>query len=118
MFGIRNASDFSFLLGKTVQLVCLGQYQTRIHLEDANISIECKHRLFIVEGSKEIVWERDEFPSEGISKLLGQTLSEVCLGANGALELTFSKGDRLSLFDDSQQYESFQVGYGDRPIVV
>ena len=117
MYGIPKTIDFSFLLGKMVEQVCLGQYQTQIHLDDANISIECKHTLFIAEGLRKITWERDEFPSEGISKLLGQTLSRVAVEDSGALEFTFSKGDRLSLFDDSEQYESFQITCGDLFIV-
>jgi hypothetical protein len=116
MHGIPKTTDFSFLLGKIVEQVCLGQYQTQIHLDDANISIECRHVLFVAEGSREIVW--DEFPSEGISKLLGQTLSGVTAGDSGALEFTFSAGDRLSLFDDSEQYESFQISCVDREIIV
>jgi hypothetical protein len=118
MYGIPKTTDFGFLLGKVVEQVCLGQYQTQVHLDDASISIECKHALFVAEGLREIVWERDEFPSEGISHLLGQTLSEVAVEESGALELTFSQGDRLSLFDESEQYESFQITCGDRWIVV
>jgi hypothetical protein len=118
VYGIQKNADFSFLLGKTVEQVCLGQYQTQIHLDDANISIECKHTLFVAEGSREIIWERDEFPSEGISKLLGQSLSRVAVEDSGALEFTFSQGDRLSLFDDSEQYESFQITCGVLWIVV
>ena len=116
MYGIPKTTDFSFLLGKMVEQVCLGQNQTQIHLDDANISIECRHVLFVAEGSREIVW--DEFPSEGISKLLGQTLSGVTIRDSGALEFTFSQGDRLSLFGDSKQYESFQINCGDREIIV
>ena len=118
MYGVPKTTDFSFLLGKTVEQVCLGQYQTQIHLDDANVSIECRHALFLAENSREVIWRRDEFPSEGISKLLGQTLSRVTVGDSGALELTFSQGDCLSLFDDSEQYESFQITCGDIWIVV
>ena len=47
MYGIpKSLLIFSFLLGKTVEQVCLGQYQTQIHLDDANVSIECKHTHF------------------------------------------------------------------------
>ena len=116
MYGIPKTTAFSFLLGKTVERVCLGQHQTHIYLDDANISIECRHVLFVAEGSREIAW--DEFPSEGISKLLGQTLSGVTIGDSGALELTFSQGDRLSLFDDSEQHESCAISCGDPEILV
>src|SRR5579863_1397804 len=118
MHGIPKTTDFSFLLGKMVEQVCLGQYQTQVRLDNANISIECKHTLFVAEGSREMIWERDEFPSEGISKLLGQTLSRVAVEDSGALEFTFSSGDRLSLFDDSEQFESFQITCGGLEIVV
>lgn len=118
MYGIPKTIDLSFLLGKMVQQVCLGRYETQIRLDDANISIECRHTLFVAQDSQEIVWERDKFPSEGISKLLGQTLSGVTVEDSGALELTFSQGDRLSLFDDSEQYESFQITCGDLWIVI
>ncbi|HVZ18816.1 MAG TPA: hypothetical protein VG897_16995 [Terriglobales bacterium] len=117
MYGIPEATDLAFLLGKAVEQVCLGRFQTQVHLDDANISIECRHILYRVDSLKEVLWERDEFPSEGISVLLGQTLSAVTNGSNGALEFAFSNGDRLSLFDDSEQYESFQITCGDRHII-
>jgi len=50
--------------------------------------------------------------------MLGQTLSRVAVEDSGALEFMFSQGDRLSLFDDSEQYESFQIACGDLWIVV
>jgi hypothetical protein len=36
-----------------VEQVCLGRHQTQIHFDDANISIECRHMLFVAERFKE-----------------------------------------------------------------
>lgn len=114
----RTLETSTSLVGKTVEQVCLGLYETQICLDDAKISVECRHALFFAESSHDRVWERDGFPSDGISKLLGQTLCGVAVGTSGALEFTFSHGDRRSLFDDSGQYESFQITCGTRHIVV
>jgi hypothetical protein len=118
MYGISSTADFSFLVGKMVEQVCLGQYQTQIHLDDAYLSIEGKHTLLRAEDHTEITWERDRFPSDGVSQLLGQTLSEVSVNEGGPVEFRFSQGDRLLIFDDSPQYESFQIRCGNLWIVV
>ena len=106
MYGLTGTLDLSFLLGGTVIQVCLGQYQTQVRLEDAVILIECKHTLVTAEGTT--VWDRGAFPSEGLSRLLGQTVSQASVLDERTLELTFSAGDRLLLVDDSDQFESFQ----------
>jgi uncharacterized protein DUF6188 len=118
MYGISKNTDLSFLLGKIVEQVCLGQFQTQVHLEDASIRIESKHTLAFADGAREIVWERTGFPSDGISKLLGQTLTGVSVVEDGVLELAFSLGDRLLVFDDSDQYESFHIVCGKLHMVV
>lgn len=66
----------------------------------------------------DIVWERSDFPSDGLSKLLGQTVSDVAVIDEGTLELSFSSGDRLSLVDHSDQFESFQLFCGGIHMVV
>jgi len=50
--------------------------------------------------------------------LLGQTVLQALVIDEGILELSFSRGDRLLLFDDSDQYESFQINSGSQNIVV
>lgn len=116
MYGLTGTIDLSFLVGETVMQVCLGRYQTQVRMDDATIAIECKHTLVTADG--ETVWNRSAFPSEGLSRLLGQTVSKVSVLDERTLELTFSAGDRLSLVDDSDQYESFQIATDDKYIVV
>jgi hypothetical protein len=118
MYGLPTTTDLSFLVGKSVEQVCLGQYQTQVHLEHASISIECKHVLVTTDENRKILWERTGFPSHGISQLLGQTVLQALVIDEGILELSFSRGDRLLLFDDSDQYESFQINSGSQNIVV
>jgi hypothetical protein len=43
--GIPKTIDLNFLLGKTVEQVCLGQYQTQIRLDDGSIFIEASIRF-------------------------------------------------------------------------
>ena|SRR5258708_4425785 len=118
MHRLPKETDLSFLLGKTVEQVCLGQFQTQVHLNAASISIEGKHALILAEENREIVWERSAFPADGISKLLGQTLSRVSVIEDGTIDLSFSSGDRLLVFDDSDQYESYQITCGSLTIIV
>lgn len=118
MYGITKTGDYGFLVGKLVEQVCLGRYQTQIHLDDARLSIEGKHVLLRAEDQMAIIWERGQFRSDGISKLLGQTVSGVSVSEGGPVEITFSQGDRLLIFDDSHQYESFEIRCGDLWIVV
>jgi len=113
MQGHSNTVDLTFLLGQTVEQVCLGQYQTQVRLEDATLSIECKHSLVLPPGNNEIVWERSEFPSDGISKLLGQTVSSASFIGEKTLEVLFSPGIRLLVYGDEDQVESFQIACGD-----
>lgn len=95
MYGHLHTVDLSFLLGQTVEQVCLGQHQTQLRTKDASILIECKHSLLIPEENREIVWERSVFPSDGISKLLSQAVSSASFIAERTLELSFASGIQL-----------------------
>lgn len=118
MFGLIPGSDFSFLIGHQVNQVCFGEYQTQIQLLPASISFECKHVLTISKDNRVIVTEGEAPPNTNLVCLLGSTLTAAQVVEEDVLQLIFSNGDRLTLFDDSPQFESFQIQCGDIFIVV
>ncbi len=118
MEGNSNSVDLTFLLGQTVEQVCLGQHQTQVRFAEASLLIECKHAIVIPSEQREIVWELYHFPSDGISKLLGHTVSGASFTAERTLELWFSSGIRLLVLGESDQQECFQIVCGDLWVAV
>lgn len=118
MHGLPKHTDLGFLIGKQVFHLCFGEYHTSIGFDHVAISMEGKHVYSIAEENRVVVWERGSPPNADLLRLLGKVVSEAAVIEVGTVELSFSQGDTLRLFDDSTQYESYQISSENRSIVV
>jgi hypothetical protein len=108
MHGFSGKLDFSLLNGSIVQQVCLGQYETQVHLyPDGSLSLKGTYVHKI--GTREIIRDRSSHGSNELDRLLGQAITAVTMVSPKMLSISFSNGDELVLIDDSDQYESFVI---------
>jgi len=106
--------DLSFLQGAKLIQVCLGQYQLQFHFHPAgSISVEGGWELWdaagvMIDGQK----DGPDRPPYQLHRLLGQAVTGSEVSAPGWFALRFARGEVLRVFDDSSQYESFQIEPG------
>jgi hypothetical protein len=117
VYGLPKQTALSFLIGKQVFHVCFGEYCTSIGFDTVGITFEGKYTHTITDG-REDVQERGSYPNVDLIRLLGKTVVAATVIEDGTVEVSFSHGDRLRLFDDSPQYESYKISNGDQLIVV
>jgi hypothetical protein len=115
MYGIPAELDLSFLHGAELIQVCLGQYQVQFHFHPAaSISVEGGWEL-LNDAGEWIDHSHDvpERPPYQLHRLLGRRVANSEVTAPKSFALCFEGGEVLRVFDDSEQYESFQIQPGD-----
>ena len=120
MYGLKKEIDLSFLSGRELIQVAVGLYQTVFRFdEDVAISVEGGFNYF--DGQAEWIWR----PEPGAAQIAGRTVA--LLGAaiesfegheDGTLILAFSNGQRLTILDNSKEYESYDITRPGHTIVV
>jgi hypothetical protein len=111
MYGLNKDIDLSFLNGREVIQVAIGVYQIQFGF-DQDVMI-CVHSQFgYFDGRDEWVWT----PVPGTAQiaartvaLLGATIESFQGDEDGTLKLTFSNGQRLTILDNSKEYESYDI---------
>ena len=118
MYGLPKNTDLSFLLGKELQSVSIARHSLVINFDDderITITSECTYQ-----PNKGDTVQFENYPASAslICKLLGSSIVGARGAEDGSLALEFSNGDTFRIHDDSIQYESYQIKFGSRLIVV
>lgn len=113
MYGLPKDFDGSFLVGRTLGLLCFSQNQMSLHFDDdVTIAIESAFAYKTAQVIDVPVHESD------LMELLGTAVASVQGDANGTLSLLFNNGQTLKLYDTTKQYESYTITYGGKVIIV
>jgi hypothetical protein len=127
MYGIEPTADLSFLREKTLIQVCFGPYdlQLRFAEEDTSISIQStvgygrpdgdflRRTIGKDEGRSSIL--EDPCP---LLDLLNQRVVGVSWTSDGTTSLEFENGSRLQIYDDSRQFESYNIWHNRKLLVI
>jgi hypothetical protein len=126
MYGIAAGTDFSFLQSKTLQQVCFGAHDIQFHFDErCTLFVESSIRIQNIDGSEEFyLIRRREEEAASFSKapallaFLNDTISSVAWKADGTLTLIFEMAGALQIYDDSEEFESWQASDGLQFLVV
>jgi Family of unknown function (DUF6188) len=120
MYGLKKDINLSFLNGREVIQVAIGVYQIQFGFdEDVTIYVHSQFGYF--DGQDEWIWK----PEPGAARIAARTIA--LLGAriesfqgneDGTLKIIFSNGQRLTIFDNSKEYESYDITRPGETIVV
>jgi hypothetical protein len=113
MYGLPKDFDGSFLVGRTLEMVCFNQTQVYLHFDEhVSIAIESAFSC----GTEEVV----DVPvkESHLMELLGSSVSVARGDENGTLGLLFDGGQVLKIYDTTKQYESYTITYGGKEIIV
>jgi hypothetical protein len=113
MYGLPKNFDGSFLVGRTCELVCFSQNQVCLHFGDKiTITIESAFSYKTIQVIDVPVHKSN------LMELLGASVSGVQGDKDGTLSLFFDNGQTLKVYDTSKQFESYNIAYGDKVIIV
>lgn len=120
MYGLKKETDLSFLNGRELIQIAIGLHHISFRFdEEVAISVEGEFTYF--DGQTECVWESEASAAQIAARtvsLLGATIQNFEAHEDGTLILTFSNGQRLTIVDNSKQYESYDITLPGRTIVV
>jgi hypothetical protein len=120
MYGLKRDTDLSFLKGRELIQIAIGLHHISFRFdEDVAISIEGEFSYFDLQAGW--TWESESgavhIAARTVS-LLGATIRSFEGQENGTLILTFSNDHRLTIFDSSKEYESYDITRPGHTIVV
>jgi len=125
MYGVPADLDLTPFIGLDLNQICLGPFDLRFHFDkgasSGSISVEGSWSLADAAGK---TIDESEGPvgmppgnrSRGgwrLRELLADTVQSGQVDPPRSFSLTFASGRRLTIFDDSDQYESFSIQPGD-----
>jgi hypothetical protein len=126
VFGIPPDENFDFLTGKLLQQMCFGENELVLHFDDPTVDPRVVRKIMcIIEADIEIIThirgrrlaEDARSLASDLVNLLGKHVIDVRTTPR-ALSLIFDNEYTLVLHDSEERYESFNIRYGDRTIVV
>ncbi len=114
MYGVPSNLDLSFLHGRELIQICLGQYQIQFHFHPAgSIMVEGSWELLGVDGERlDHSVDGPERPPYQLHRLIARRVVGSEVSAPRWFALQFESGELLRIFDDSSEFESFQIQPG------
>jgi hypothetical protein len=120
MYGLPKTLDLSFLNNLEVEQVCIDRFNVLLQFyPTGSLNMQCGWALSDTTGKevdRHIAHDEREFWR--IHKLLGKKIHKSIIVSERQLNLEFESGYCLSIFDDSDQYETFNIQYKDLSIYV
>lgn len=107
MNGLPAGMNWEFLIGRTLQQVCFGQYQIQLRF-DGEVWMD-------VEGA--VTVDGAAAGAHILTKLLGAVITSVDAEGRGDLVVSIG-GHGLVLYDSNAHYESYTIGAPGLHIVV
>ena len=118
MYELEQNVDLSFFEGQMLIQISIGQHQVLFRFEN-NATLSCEvdieHRF---SDGKIFVFNDFWRQETHLNKLLGSSVKKVKIESPKRLSFDFSNNHTISIEDDSDMYESFQMWYKDKYIVV
>ncbi len=119
MYGLPENFDTSFILGRTLELICFNENTVYLHFDGGLLlSIESEYAHQKPESDAVDQIYEVPFLDPNIAQLLGSPIIDGSASTDGTLILTFENGHRLQILDTSGQYESYRIDYGEVSIIV
>jgi len=120
MYGLPADFDGDFLIGRTLEQICLNQNQIALHFDgdvDLTLEGEYTYRGVLSRADEKSAPLKVPVFDSNLAQFVGQVVMKATGTKDGTLTLVFQRDDRLLCFD-TPYYESYQIRHGQRVIVV
>lgn len=121
MYGLPEDFDGTFFIGRSVLMVGFSLGMTELIFdEDVSLGLFASYECSFADSENNIEYRRDESPItlSRLMQLIGCKVKSVDAERCGTLTLYFDKGHVFRCFDDTSGYESYDIGYKDKRIIV
>lgn len=117
MYQLPTDFDPGFLVGLSLEQVCFNENQVSFHFaRDISITVESA-LSHVKEHEPVIVVQLPLFESD-LMLLLGHVVERASASEDGTLTLSFDNQHVLSVYDTSDQYESYRICRGAQVVIV
>jgi hypothetical protein len=106
MHGRPIGVSFSEFIGQRLIQICFGEHQTQLHF-DERCSVMADVDVNVLTPKGLALWGDDA--RRELLRLVGQIVETSAFVDDKTFVMKFDSGVRLSLHDDSDEYESFQI---------
>jgi hypothetical protein len=122
MYGVPRDLNLSLFYGARLNQICLGPFDLQFNFSTgANITVQSTWQLVdandaVIDGSEGRVGDPPGNQSRAkwrVRSLLGDIVDSGVVDPPRSFTLRFASGNRLIVFDDSEEYESFSIQPGD-----
>ncbi|MBL1180479.1 MAG: hypothetical protein HND27_05170 [Bacteroidetes bacterium] len=117
MHGLPKNTDLNFLIGQDLIQVCIGENDLLLNFSE-NCTIEILSTCKLVQGKKILKIESYPVSASLLCSLIGSKVVSYEISDQGALMLSLNNDAFLTIYDDSDNYESYIIKYSDKEIVV
>ena len=117
MYGVPADLPIQPFVGQELNQICLGRFQTQLPFSGAG-SISVEGRWELRDGAGDIVDRAEEHEireSYRIHRLIDVPVARLSIDPPRSFTLFFDNGLVLTVFDDSEQYESFSINVDGQP---
>ncbi len=119
MFGLPPDLDLGFFTGRMLLQVCIGANEAILNF-DGDISITITSPIACRSGARAADQRFDNYGDAAVALVgfIEKTVVSAKGEEDGTLVLTFQDDSRITLYDDSEHYESYTIKYDTNIIVV
>jgi len=120
VYGLSPDIDLDFLNGREVIQIAIGLFQVQFAF-DADVRISVQSEFCYYDGNYELTWKPEPNGAATAAStvtLLGATVTNFTAERDGTLAVAFSNGQKLTIRDNSKQYESYSITAPGRNIYV
>jgi hypothetical protein len=119
MYGLDKDTDLSFLYEKELLQVCVGEVQIILRFDgDITLYMECDFEHFPKHGQVLLGDSSKPISSSSLLTLLGSSVKGADNIGEGGIELFFSNGDKVRIYDSNEGTESYHITFPEGRIVV
>ena len=118
--GLAVDTDLSPFVGCLLEVVSVGQYQVNLGfdgLRKIGITIEGDFAVALA-GRAATMYSSAPEGAADLASLLGSEVSDASVIEPGTTSIRFANGATITAFDSQAHYESYQIYFGERLIVV
>jgi hypothetical protein len=119
MYGVPKDLRLDRLVGREFNFIGLGRFQMQFHISSL-VAIHVEGRWELRDASEALVdseQEHAERTAYHIHCIIDVPVTRFTLDAPRSCSLFFESGHKLTIFDDSDQYESFSVHFTGEPSI-
>lgn len=120
MFGLDVGTDLGALLGCSLESFSLSRHQAQLHLNSLKrirISVESSFAVIDADATTR-VYEHVPDAAAALAALLDIEIVDALVPTFEMVVLRFATGTSIEIYDSTEHYESYQIHFGDRVLVV